>query len=79
MTRLAAVRLQEYNQVMKARPGQQTGPVQRCPADPACEAVDCDIDLAMLRDNLALSVAQRLRRHDIALTTVEMLQKARRL
>ncbi|MBP7051501.1 MAG: hypothetical protein KBE65_10845 [Phycisphaerae bacterium] len=64
---------------MKTRPGQQAGPMRCPPTDPVHEAVDCDIDLAMLRDNLALSVAQRLRRHDIALTTVEMLQKARRL
>ena len=37
------------------------------------------IDIAQLRDNLALTVAERLRRHQIALNTVEKLRKARRL
>jgi hypothetical protein len=64
---------------MQARPGQRTSSAKRVPADPTREAVECGIDLAMLRDNLALPVAERLRRHDIALTTVEMLRKARRL
>jgi len=36
------------------------------------------IDITQLRDNLALSVAERLRRHQIALNTVELLQKAKR-
>jgi len=64
---------------MKARPGQRISASILTPADPAREAAECDIDLAMLRDNLALPVAERLRRHDIALTAVEMLRKARRL
>jgi len=37
------------------------------------------IDIAQLRDNLALTVAERLRRHQIALNTVEKLRKAKRL
>ncbi len=53
--------------------------MRRSSADPVRESAECGIDLAMLRDNLALPVAERLRRHDIALTTVEMLRKARRL
>ncbi len=79
MTRLAVVRRFGYNQGMKSRPGQQIGRVRRSPADPTREAVESGVDLAMLRDNLTLTVAQRLRRHDIALTTLEMLRKARRL
>jgi len=79
MTCLAVVRRFGYNQGMKARPGQQIGRVRRSPVDPTREAVESGVDLAMLRDNLALTVAQRLRRHDIALTTAEMLRKARRL
>ncbi|MCH8217131.1 MAG: hypothetical protein IH892_10195 [Planctomycetes bacterium] len=47
--------------------------------DPVQAAADYGIDVSQLRDNLALSVAERLRRHRIALNTVEMLQKARRL
>lgn len=79
MTCLAVVRRFGYNQGMKAGPGQQIGRARCSPADPTREAVESGVDLAMLRDNLALTVAQRLRRHDIALTTLEMLRKARRL
>ena len=47
--------------------------------DPIQAAADYGIDIAQLRDNLALPVAERLRRHQIALNTVEKLRKARRL
>jgi hypothetical protein len=36
-----------------------------------------DIDLAMLKDNLKRSYAERIRRHQIALETMEKLQKAK--
>jgi hypothetical protein len=36
------------------------------------------LDIAQLRDNLALTVTERLRRHQMALDTVELLQKAKR-
>lgn len=49
------------------------------PLDPIQAAADYGIDIAQLRDNLALPVAERLRRHQIALNTVELLQKAKRL
>lgn len=42
-------------------------------------AAEYGIDVTQLRDNLALTVAERLRRHQIALNTVEFLQKAKRL
>jgi len=48
------------------------------PPDPIQAAADYGIDVTQLRDNLALTVAERLRRHQIALDTVEMLQKAKR-
>ena len=64
---------------MDTEPKQRAGQTQRRPADPVREAAECGIDVAMLRDNLALTVAERLRRHDIALATAEMLRKARRL
>jgi len=41
-------------------------------------AVEYGIDIEQLRDNLALTVAERLRRHQIALDNVEMLRKAKR-
>jgi hypothetical protein len=46
--------------------------------DAAQAAADYGIDVAQLRDNLALPVAERLRRHQIALNTVEKLRKAKR-
>lgn len=48
------------------------------PADPIQAALDYGIDISQLRDNLALTVAERLRRHQNALETVEMLQRAKR-
>jgi hypothetical protein len=41
-------------------------------------AVEYGIDVEMLRANLALTPAERLRRHQIALNTVEMLRNAKR-
>ncbi len=64
---------------MAGKQGQPARKRRPKPRDAVQEAVDYGIDVAALRDNLALPVAERLRRHDIALTTVEMLRKARRL
>ena len=47
--------------------------------DPVQAAIYYGVDVAQFRDNLALTVSERLRRHQIALSTVEMLRKARRL
>jgi len=47
--------------------------------DAVQEAIDYGIDVSALRDNLARTPAERLRRHEIALHTLEMLQKAKRL
>jgi hypothetical protein len=38
-----------------------------------------DIDMQMLKDNLKRSYAERIRRHQIALDMMKMLQKAKRL
>ena len=56
----------------------QQPPASGEPTDPVQAAAAYGIDVSQLRDNLALTVAQRLRRHQIALDTVEMLQKAKR-
>jgi len=55
--------------------------VQRQPqsSDPIREAVESGIDISLLRANLALTPTERLRRHQIALNTFEMLRKAKRL
>jgi hypothetical protein len=47
--------------------------------DPLQGAVEYGIDVCQLWDNLALSVVERLRRHQIPLNTVELLWKAKRL
>jgi len=74
---IAVVRPSRYNRRMDPKPKQRAGRTRRRPADPLREAAEYGIDVDMLRDNLALTVAERLRRHDIALATVEMLRKAR--
>lgn len=76
---IAVVRPGRYNHRMDPKPKQRAGQTHREPADPVREATEYGIDIAMLRDNLALTVAERLRRHDLALATVEMLRKARPL
>jgi hypothetical protein len=64
---------------MRARHEQKAQRTERRLGNPDREAAEAGIDIPMLRDNLALPVAERLRRHDLALTTFEMLRKARRL
>ena len=54
---------------------QQTGPE---PSGAIRAAAEYGIDIEMLRANVALTPAERLRRHQIALNTVEMLRKAKR-
>ncbi len=53
---------------------ERTGPE---PSEGIRAAVEWGIDIEMLRANLALTPAERLRRHQIALNTVEMLRKAK--
>lgn len=59
----------------QSRPQEQTPPQ---PADAIREAVEYGIDISLLRANLALTPAERLRRHQIALNTVETLREAKR-
>jgi hypothetical protein len=42
-------------------------------------AVDYGIDVSMLIDNIHRSFSERIKRHQIALNTVEKLRRARRL
>jgi len=42
-------------------------------------AIDYGIDISALKANLRLSVAERLRQHQIALNTMKKLQKAKLL
>jgi hypothetical protein len=62
---------------MTAKPKRRTRQTHTKPLDAVQEAIDYGIDVAAIRDNLALTPAERLRRHQIALNTVEMLQRAR--
>jgi len=59
----------------QSRPQEQTPPE---PTDAIREAVEYGVDISLLRANLALTPAERLRRHQIALNTVEMLREAKR-
>ena len=47
--------------------------------EPISAARDYGIDIDMLRDNLKRSVAERIRRHQIALNTLRKLRKAKRI
>jgi len=68
-----------YNSIMAIRTtGDEQGKKPGEALDPIQAAADYGIDITQLRDNLALSVAERLRRHHIALNTVERLGKAKR-
>ena len=60
----------------RRKPGQTT--LNQRAVDAVQAAADYGIDVTQLRDNLALTIAGRLRRHQIALNTVELLQKAKR-
>jgi len=42
-------------------------------------AIDYGIDISMLKDNIKLSPAERIRQHQIALNTAEKLRKAKKL
>jgi len=46
--------------------------------DPVQAAIDYGIDVSMLMDNLKRSVADRIKRHQVALNTAEKLRKAKR-
>lgn len=47
--------------------------------DPLQAAIDYGIDIPALTDNIGRSISERIKRHQIALNTVEKLQKAREL
>lgn len=63
---------------MKAKPKRRIRKTSTEPPQTARETLDRDdIDIAAIRDNLALTPAERLRRHQFALDRVRWLQKAR--
>ena len=62
---------------MTGQPEQSNVQKQPPSPDPIREAVEAGIDLSLLRANLALSPTERLRRHQIALDRMRLLQKAR--
>ncbi len=67
---------------MYNRPQMNTTPQDNPSGDPGAplsaveEAVRYGIDISQLRANLHRTPAERLRRHDIALRTANMLRKA---
>ncbi len=64
---------------MRPNPQERRQKKHAKPRDAVQEAIDYGIDVSALRDNLARPVAERLRRHQIALDRMRMLQKAKRL
>lgn len=66
-----------YNQAMIAPSEQPMSHEQTQSPDPIREAVDYGIDLSLLRANVALSPAERLRRHQVALDRMRKLQRAK--
>jgi hypothetical protein len=62
---------------MAAKSKKRKGKSQLAPEIQA--AIDHGIDISALKANLRLSVAERLRQHQIALNTVRKLQKAKLL
>jgi len=74
---VALVRRRRYNPVMSAPSEQPKSQGQAESSDAVREAVEYGIDISLLRANLALSPAERMRRHQIALDRMRRLQKAR--
>jgi len=64
---------------MAAKREKQTCQARPEPPDAVRDAIEYGIDVSAIRDNLALTPTERLRRHEIALNTVEMLRKAKRV
>jgi len=62
---------------MTAKPKPPVRQTKAKSPDAVHEAIDDGIDIAAIRDNLALTPAERLRRHQIALDRLLRLQKAR--
>jgi hypothetical protein len=66
-----------YNQGMSALSKQPKWQEEAPLPDPTAGLADDTIDVSMLRANLALSPAERLRRHQVALDRMRKLQEAR--
>ena len=62
---------------MTAQPEQSKPQDETQSPDAVQEAIEYGIDISMLRANLALSPAERMRRHQIAFDRMRRLQKAR--
>jgi len=65
-----------YNRGMTTPP-KQAKPQESPEPDAIREAVEYGIDISLLRANLALTPAERMRRHQIAFDRMRRLQKAR--
>jgi hypothetical protein len=62
---------------MTAKPERRIRPAPGKPPDAIQQAIDYGIDVAALRENLTRTPAECIRRHQIALDRIRMLQKAR--
>lgn len=60
------------------KPSEQSRPQGKTESPDAIqEAIEYGIDISLLKANLALTPAERMRRHQIALDRMHRLQKAR--
>ncbi len=68
-----------YTYGMAHRRNNKSGRTNAVKADPVSAAAEFGIDVSALIDNLRRSPAERIRRHQIALNSVEKLRRAKRV
>jgi hypothetical protein len=68
-----------YTNSMAHRRNNKSANNNAAKADPVRAAAEFGIDVSALIDNLKLSPIERIRRHQIALNTVEKLRRAKRV
>jgi len=64
---------------MAQRQNNKSAKTNAVKADPVRAAAEFGIDVSAIIDNLKRSPAERMRRHQIALNTVEKLRRAKRV
>jgi hypothetical protein len=72
-------RKKDYTNGMANRRNNKSAKSDAVEADPIRAAAEFGIDIEAMKDNLKLSVGERIRRHQIALNTIEKLRRAKRV
>ncbi len=68
-----------YTYDMTHRRNNKSAKTNAVKADPVRAAAEFGIDIEALKDNLKLSYGERIRRHQIALNSIEKLRRAKRV